>query len=392
MDDKPLLVVFDDEVVIADLIGEIAQHEGFAVEVTTGRAAFERALARAPDVIVVDLQMPDLDGVETLRLLAQRDVRSGIVLVSGVDERTLASAERFGIDQGLSMIGTLAKPFVPDELNELLAFAQLSTRALTATDLQRATQNDELEVHYLPALAREHGGWRVESVEALLRWNHPVRGWLTPEEFLHLGQDPQIDRAVTDFVVQRGLQPLEGWRDAGVDLGLRVNVGLTSLGEEAFPDRLLTWLDEHGLPASQLMLEIDERALLTRDPTSVDVLTRLRLKGFKLALDNFGVGLSSLTQLFDVSFNEVKIDKSLLLRAPVSVDVRVRIDALVGLAHKLGLKACAEGLDHEEGLAFLESIGCDAAQGVHVSPPLPASRVPAFVRAWENRRLSRQVS
>jgi EAL domain-containing protein (putative c-di-GMP-specific phosphodiesterase class I) len=336
--------------------------------------------------------MPDLDGVETLRLLAQRDVRSGIVLVSGVDERTMASAERLGIDQGLSMIGTHAKPFVPDELNELLAFAQLSTRALTATDLQRATQNDELEVHYLPALAREHGGWRVESVEALLRWNHPVRGWLTPEEFLHLGQDPQIDRAVTDFVVQRGLQPLEGWRDAGVDLGLRVNVGLTSLGEEAFPDRLLTWLDEHGLPASQLMLEIDERALLTRDPTSVDVLTRLRLKGFKLALDNFGVGLSSLTQLFDVPFNEVKIDKSLLLRAPVSVDVRVRIDALVGLAHKLGLKACAEGLDHEEGLAFLESIGCDAAQGVHVSPPLPASRVPAFVRAWENRRLSRQVS
>lgn len=391
MDDKPFLVVLDDEAVIADLIGEIAQHEGFIVEVTTQRTAFEQALTRSPDVIVVDLQMPDLDGVETLRLLSQRNVQAGIVLVSGVDERTLLSAERFGINQGLSMIGTLAKPFVPDELNELLAFAQLSTRTLTARDLQRATQNDELEVHYLPTLVRDEAGWRVESVQALLRWNHPVRGWLTPDEFPHLGEDPGIDLAVTDFVIQRGLQPLEGWRDAGVQLGLRVNVGATSLREHDFPDRLIAWLGEHRVAASELTLEVDERALLARDPTTVDGLTRLRLKGFRLALDHFGVGYSSLTQLFDVPFNEIKIDKSLLSRAPVSGDVRTRIDALVVLARKLGLSTCAEGVDHEEGLAFLESIGCDSAQGSYVSPALPASRVPAFVRAWENRRLSREV-
>lgn len=392
MGDKPFLVVFDDDVQIAELIGEIAQHEGFAVQVATERVAFEEALARTPDVIVIDLQMPALDGVEALRLLAARGVRAGIVLVSGVHERTLLAAERFGVNQGLSMIGTLTKPFVPDELNELLAFAQLSTRALTATDLQRAIQNDELEVHYMPALQRYEGGWRVASVEALLRWNHPVRGWLTPEEFLHLSEDPRIDRAVTDFVVQRGLQPLEGWRDAGVRLGLRVNMGLSSLRDTDFPERLMTWLGEHGMTAAELTLEVDEQGLLDRDRATVDMLTRLRLKQFKLALDNFGVGYSSLTQLFDVPFTELKIDRSLLLRAPVSSDVRARIDALVGLAHKLGLSACAEGLDHEEGLGFLEVIGCDAAQGSYISPAMPASRVPAFVRAWENRRLSRQVS
>jgi EAL domain-containing protein (putative c-di-GMP-specific phosphodiesterase class I) len=338
----------------------------------------------SPDVIVLDLQMPGLDGVSALRHLA--DVRSTakIFLVTGMDERTIASAEQYGLRRGLTIFGTLQKPFDPGELFARLERAHAAIRPLTAADLEQAIANGELVVHYQPIIRRfADNTWDVAAVEALLRWSHPIRGLLTPDSFLSMGEAGGLSRAMTDFVLQRGIEQLKGWEAVRLRMGLRINVAATLISDIGFPDRLEAMLVEQSLDAEMLALEITETAMLEQTPDAFDILTRLRIKNIGLAIDDFGIGYSSLTQLFRMPFNEMKIDRSLVSRIIEAKEASIMVDALVALAHKLNLVVCAEGVENQATLDALGRFGCDFAQGYHISPPVPAAEIPKIIARWD---------
>lgn len=387
-DSRPVLLSLDDDPDMGAVVAALAQQAGFAATVTTAADAFKQALTvLEPDLIVLDLQMPRLDGVQMLRYLAEQNVRAAVLLASGMDVRTIASAEQYGKSRNLRMLGVLQKPFSPEELLERLAKVRSVTRPLTGDDLRNAIERRELTVQYQPTIRRfADGSWDVAAMEALVRWNHPERGLLAPESFIEMSEQEGLGRAVTDYVLQRGIEELKGWHAARLDVGLRVNVPAILIGDVDFPDRLESVLLEHEIDPSALTIEITETAMLDRHADTYDILTRMRVKNINLAIDDFGIGYSSLTQLFELPFNEMKIDKSLVLRVTQSKEAKIMVQLLVELAHKLNLSVCAEGVETEAALEFLSAVACDSAQGFLISPPTDAKAVPDVIRGWDRRQ------
>jgi EAL domain-containing protein (putative c-di-GMP-specific phosphodiesterase class I) len=393
---QPILLTLDDDDEIADVLRAIGERAGFFVVPMTAADPFKEALRQyAPEVIVLDLQMPEMDGVEALRYLADQRIKAGIVLVTGMDERTIASAEQYGTSRGLKILATLQKPFHPEELLEKLLTAKAATQPLTAADLHKAMERDELAVYYQPTIKRfADGTWDITAVEALLRWNHPERGLLAPDAFIEMGETHGLSRAMTDLVIQRGIEQLKGWQAQKLDLGLRVNVAATLITDLGFPDRLQAVFTANEIEPSLLTMEITETAMLDQHADTFDILTRLRVKKINLAIDDFGIGYSSLTQLFRLPFNEMKIDRSLVAKVPQSKEARIMVEALIELAHKLNLSVCAEGVETDEALDFLDSVQCDSAQGFLVSPPVAPKELPDVIEGWNkrrNRRLERRL-
>ena len=381
----PVLLALDDEEEIAETVCAIGARAGFRTVSSTMPAQLRELVEQnSPDVIVLDLQMPGLDGVSALRHLADVHSTAKIFLVTGMDERTIASAEQYGLRRGLTIFGTLQKPFDPGELFARLERAHAAIRPLTAADLEQAIANGELVVHYQPIIRRfADNTWDVAAVEALLRWNHPIRGLLTPDSFLSMGEAGGLSRAMTDFVLQRGIEQLKGWEAMRLRMGLRINVAATLISDIGFPDRLEAMLVEQSLDAEMLALEITETAMLEQTPDAFDILTRLRIKNIGLAIDDFGIGYSSLTQLFRMPFNEMKIDRSLVNKIIEAKEASIMVDALVSLAHKLNLVVCAEGVENQATLDALGRFGCDFAQGYHISPPVPAAEIPKIIARWD---------
>jgi len=387
----PVLLALDDDEDIVETICAIGVRAGFRTVSSTSPGKVRELLVTAqPDVIALDLQMPGDDGVSTLRYLADVNAGARIILVTGMDERTIAAAEQYGLRRGLQVLGSLQKPFDPDELLARLEHAHAAIRPLTATDLEQAIQQGELVVYYQPIVRRfADDTWDISAVEALLRWNHPIRGLLTPDSFISMGEAHGLSRALTDFVLQRGIEQLKGWEASRTRVGLRINVAATLISDIAFPDRLERMLIEQSLDPGSLALEITETAMLEQTPETFDILTRLRIKNINLAIDDFGIGYSSLTQLFRMPFNEMKIDKSLVCKICESKEAAIIVDALISLAHKLNLTVCAEGVEDAATLAALGAFGCDSAQGYYISPPVPAGDVPKIIAHWDDRQRTR---
>jgi EAL domain-containing protein (putative c-di-GMP-specific phosphodiesterase class I)/ActR/RegA family two-component response regulator len=384
----PVLLVVDDDQDIVETICAIGERAGFRTVSSTSSGRLRELVDNAkPDAIVLDLQMPGDDGVSALRYLADARCTAKILLVTGMDERTIASAEQYGLRRGLAVVGAVQKPFDPDELRERLEKTHASIRPLTGADLAHAIDNGELVVYYQPIIRRfADNTWDVAAVEALLRWNHPIRGLLTPDAFISMGEAHDLSRAMTDFVLQRGVEQLKGWEAQRLRLGLRVNVSATLIADVGFPDRLERLLIAQSVDPDSLALEITETTMLEQTPEAFDILTRLRIKEIGLSIDDFGTGYSSLTQLFRMPFNEMKIDRSLVSRISESKEASIMVDALIALAHKLNLTACAEGVEDRATLEALGRFGADFAQGYYVSTPVPAAEIPRIVAHWDGQQ------
>jgi EAL domain-containing protein (putative c-di-GMP-specific phosphodiesterase class I)/FixJ family two-component response regulator len=384
----PVLLVVDDDQDIVETICAIGARAGFRTVSSTSSGRLRELVDTAkPDAIVLDLQMPGDDGVSALRYLADARCAAKILLVTGMDERTIASAEQYGLRRGLAVVGAVQKPFDPDELRERLERTHAAIRPLTGADLAQAIDNGELAVHYQPIIRRfADNTWDVAAVEALLRWNHPIRGLLTPDAFVSMGEEYGLSVAMTDFVLQRGIEQLKGWEAQRLRLGLRVNISATLIADVGFPDRLERLLVAQSVDPESLALEITETAMLEQTPEAFDILTRLRIKQIGLSIDDFGTGYSSLTQLFRMPFNEMKIDRSLVSRISESKEASIMVDALIGLAHKLNLTACAEGVEDRATLEALGKFGVDFAQGYFVSTPVPAAEIPRIVAHWDGQQ------
>ncbi|MCC5886997.1 MAG: EAL domain-containing response regulator [Gammaproteobacteria bacterium] len=384
------LVVIDDEPLICEFISDVAGSYGFEVRSCCGLGPLSQALTDfEPSLVLLDLNMPVHDGVEVLRFLRTEHPDSAVMLMSGEGGRVLESALRFGQDLGLNMLGYLEKPLELESLETILYQNWRGHWLISEEELRLALDQGEFLALFQPRAHREaDGSWRVRDVEALIRWQHPRFGLLTPEHFIPLAEELPMISEMTDLMLQQSVDHATRWLDAhGMELGLSINLPTTQLCDSGLPDRLLAIARRRGVDASRITLEVTERGTMRDTAAAAEILTRCRLKQFNLAMDDFGTGCSSLTHLAQLPFNELKIDKSFVAGLETRSSDRVIVRSCIALAHSLGLKVCAEGVESAATFQLLDRMGCDTMQGFWVSPAVRAADIPNLASNFRYQRL-----
>src|ERR671919_3177858 len=245
-------------------------------------------------------------------------------------------------------------------------------------ELRLALERRELVVYFQPQFDLRRG--EVRSAEALIRWQHPTRGLLEPGAFLAGIEHAGLTRRLTSYVLDESLRQLRVWRDAGFDLRLAINVSPKDLADARFPEEIAQALDAYGVAPSALELEITEDILLLDSVRTGKRLEQIVEQGVRIAIDDFGVGYSSLSQLKNLPAQVLKIDQSFV--SGMSFDRRdaAIVRSTIALAHDLGLDVVAEGVETPEHLSELRAAGCDIGQGFHLGRPLPLEDLETLAR------------
>jgi diguanylate cyclase (GGDEF)-like protein len=251
-------------------------------------------------------------------------------------------------------------------------------RLVIATDLRRAVVDDQLVLHYQPQI--ELGRGRPVAAEGLVRWQHPQRGLLGPFEFIEVAERTGLIKDLTHRVLDLGLRDLRTWSDEGRELSLSLNVSVRSLLDRRFPDEVEKLLSHHGVDGRWLTLELTESSLMVDPEVAKHTMRQLAELGVSVAIDDFGTGYSSLAYLTDLPIGELKIDKSFVRAMRSDSRNAIVVRSTIELAHNLGLRTVAEGIEDAFTFERLRALGCELAQGFHMSKPLPADRL---ARWWD---------
>jgi diguanylate cyclase (GGDEF)-like protein len=242
-------------------------------------------------------------------------------------------------------------------------------RLALINELRKAIDADDLQVVYQPKVDTLSG--RANGAEALLRWRHPRLGAMSPAEFVPLAERSGNIRALTQWVVRRVVRQLRQWREEGINVTVSVNVSTLDLLDPEFPDFIARCLREQGVDVSKLVLEITESAVMADAEKAIAALHRLAALGLRISIDDFGTGYSSLAQLKRLPVSELKIDKSFVMHMDEDADDEIIVRSTIELAHNMGLKVVAEGVESAGCRALLEKLSCDSLQGFLFSHPLP---------------------
>jgi diguanylate cyclase (GGDEF)-like protein len=240
------------------------------------------------------------------------------------------------------------------------------------SELRRAVERGELQLHYQPKLTLSSS--RVAAAEALLRWNHPVRGLIAPALFIPFAEHTGYIKALTRWVLGEAVRQCGVWRRAGHELQISVNISARDLTSRDLPDWVAAVLAEHSVPPTMLCLEITESGFMEDPQHAQKVLDRLAELGVQLSIDDYGTGYSSLSYIMRLPVKELKIDQAFVSRMGENPDLATIVRSTIELGHSLGFKVVAEGVEDSQGLALLRELGCDCAQGYYLSPPLAADQ------------------
>ncbi|MGV3741870.1 MAG: EAL domain-containing response regulator [Burkholderiaceae bacterium] len=383
------LLILDDDQDVAKIISLVAGKLGFSVaQCTEAEQFFEYVEHWKPSYIALDLVMPDMDGIEVLRRLAGKEMSAQIILTSGIGTKVLEAARQSAKNYGLSIVGILPKPFRASMLRDMLLQPDIdlllgkdaaSSVEISAIEISRALKNDEFEIYYQPKL--DLLSKKVVAFEALVRWNHPVKGMLGPDSFIPLVEAGAQIEELTYKVIEQGMRWLQSLRsDGGNPLMLQFNISPSLLHEIGMVDKLAAMCRNFDLEPSAISFEITESSPISEFTPAVEILARLRIKGFELAIDDFGTGYSSIAQLSKLPFTELKIDKSFVRALHQSSDARNIVKHTIELAKNLGLHCVAEGVEDAATVRYLEEAGCDWVQGYYIGRPMPGKESAAWLQ------------
>jgi EAL domain-containing protein (putative c-di-GMP-specific phosphodiesterase class I) len=256
-------------------------------------------------------------------------------------------------------------------------------------ELRRAIEVGELELHYQPKVHAESR--ELSGVESLVRWRHPTRGLIGPDQFISVAEQSGLMLPLTDEILALALAQHRAWAAEGLSLPVAVNVGTACLLDEDFPARVAEQLQRHSVPAAELTVEITESAMVTDPDRATSVLAALRALGVRISIDDFGTGYSSMSYLHTMPLDELKIDRQFTAQIFNTDNGAAIVAAIVQLAHASALEVVVEGIEDERTMLAIAGMGCEIAQGYHVCKPLPAADVPAWVRQWQPTARSRQA-
>lgn len=406
-------LILDDDPLVCKLMVKVARTASIDARFTTTPGEFFALLDEwKPTHIAVDLVMPEMDGVEVMAKLAEQGCHAKVIISSGQGDRVLDAAGRSATWHGLNVIAVLPKPFSLAALRRLLSDdAQApSTHAPHAPDsetaqrylvpekdLKNALSNNELFVVYQPKVKCASG--TVTGFEALVRWNHPTQGLVPPDRFIPVAEKSGLIDELTAQVIEKSLswfatrcstmqerRTVRLTGDLSQKLSLSINLSPSNLQNDELIETAARKCESLGMSPDRLTFELTETLSLDDPMLSLDLLTRLRMKGFHLSIDDFGIGYSSMLQLVRLPFSEIKVDKSFVMSAGTSQECRTVINSVVSLGHSLGLTCTAEGLEDQETLDYLRQIGCDNAQGYFVARPMPGDAAVAWLLERQSGR------
>ena len=386
MNDDPLkLLVVDDEKSIRQYLSVVCKRLGFEVESARDKAMLERHLIGfSPDVVLLDLQLPGEDGVQLLKMLKNHGSDARVILVSGMDERTMSTAVKVGESLGLNMDGALTKPVLIDTLRNKLGNLGRQSSKVRADELENAIASGEIRPAFQPkAVRRSDANWAITETEALARWHRRDSSIVYPGEFLGVAERAGLLGKLTASMLEQVASQLRRWETRGHKLSAAVNLSPSTLTDSRLPDRLEKLMKKYTLENSRLTLELTESAAIQNEGLAMEILSRLRIMGFGLSIDDFGTGYSSLEQLYRMPFNELKIDRFLVRDIGVRREAEMIAEAIISLGHKLNLAVCAEGVETAVAVDFLYEAGCDKLQGFYLGRPSSAEALEHKAREFD---------
>jgi EAL domain-containing protein (putative c-di-GMP-specific phosphodiesterase class I) len=393
------ILILDDDAAVGQTIQWIAEGLGFEAEFVTRPAVFFQRLDQmCPDIITLDLIMPELDGVEIMRLLAEHKCKAKIVISSGMGTRVLDAAQRSALEHGLSILGVISKPISKEALHLLVGDGSESDQLpwveeqsaygeifeITRQNLRNALDRHEFVLAYQPKIECKSGA--LAGFEALIRWQQSDNELVMPDRFIRVAEVAGLIDAMTEQLFYQSIKWLsESFPDS--DLKLSLNISAKSLVDIHQADNLYELCRQYQVAPERVVLELTESSAMVDSTLSLDLMTRFRVKGFQLSIDDFGTGFSSMVQLVRLPFSEIKIDKSFVMQAQQSQESRTVIKSIIDLGHSLGLLVTAEGVEDLDTLNYLNSLGCDLAQGYLIGHPMPGDAA----RSWAERKIQSKV-
>lgn len=396
MSSSERIVLIDDDRVVGEIVSALAKAMGLHCEVTRTPEEFFEQLSRETSVILLDLVMPEMDGIEILRLLGERNCKARIILMSGINIRVIETAKKLAQSLGLSVIGHLQKPFPIVQLQELLSVNLAAEKPADKTaeqrldipdaDLHRALDQNEFVLYYQPQINIATG--IVTGVEALSRWQHPKLGLVFPDNFISRIEDLGLMDRFCWITAERALNEVRQFSNvSGYLPRLAINVSVSSLRDLKFPDIFMNLARKYDFPAERIVLEITESGLMEFS-LALDVLTRLRMRNFQLSIDDFGTGYSMMKQLQNVPAIELKIDRTFVQHMHANHADLVMVEKIIEMGHELDMEVTAEGVETEEQFNLLREKGCDGVQGYFFSRALPPDEILRWLDTYRAQKVN----
>jgi EAL domain-containing protein (putative c-di-GMP-specific phosphodiesterase class I) len=378
---------FQRKTLVRMLAGLGAKHVS---EAGDGKAALEifTDLMEPIDIIISDLEMPGMDGMEFMRHVGEAGIPVSVILASALDAALISSVETMTRAYGIVLLGAIEKPATPQKLDTLIRKyaapkakgSRPAAAAIPLDDLRRGLEAGEFEPFFQPKILLSDG--TVMGAEALARWRHPQKGLVAPYAFIAEMENNGLIDQLTWVILEKSARYCREWMGRGLDATVSVNLSLKSLGEPGLAERITDVVAAQKLAPKCMVLEITETAAMTDVARALENLTRLRMKGFGLSIDDYGTGYSSMQQLSRIPFSELKIDQSFVMSAVEKESSRVMLASSLDLAKQLKLKSVAEGVETLVHWKQLKGLGCDIAQGYFVAKPMEVKAFEDWALEW----------
>lgn len=393
-DELHFLVVEDDDFQRETLVDMLLSLGAKSVQQAgDGKQALEILQAqssRAIDIVLSDLEMPEMDGMEYFRHMGNFFADISLIIMSALDSALITSVEKMARAYGIRLLGAIEKPITRSRLQMLIAQHEAAgpkreaissaSASFTLEEIMDGLRKNQFEPFFQPKVDVVSG--QVTGVEALARWIHPEHGVIQPYAFIEvLERNGKIDD-LTFVMLKKAASACRQLHERGQMLSVAVNISLTSLTDTTLASRITQVIRDAAVDPRYIILEVTETTAMTDVAHALENLARLRMRGFGLSIDDYGTGYSSMQQISRIAFSELKIDQSFVKGFAENEPLRIMVHSSIDLAHKLRIKCIAEGVETEKEWNALKEIECDLAQGYFIAKPMNLTSLLDFCKRF----------